>query len=268
MKKLLYIPFIAIALAMVSGCSEHPDTPEPPAPEPAGALRIYSCMTIENENVSENLLSPIGLLVTTNDGVPYNEDSYKTYATLIHSQWLIQTPIYITGKGLVRAYYPYEESAQLPILDIDLKHQVDLLYQKAPINIDAGSEGVDIELSHALSQVVVTVENEEVESLSLQAPAKSKFDILTGEFSDLQNGEVSSKGGQLLLIPHSIDNAEMTIRLKNGESYIYALSATTYKSGENYTYSFKLNKYREKLEILSVSVKDWITGFRHQDYLR
>lgn len=268
MEKILSTLFIVTMLAIIYSCSEPANGEEPPEPIPARALQINSCMTIENENVNENLLSPIGLLVTTTDGNPYNEESYKTYATLTHSQWIIQSPVYITGQGLVRAYYPYEASAALPILEIDLKNQVDLLYQKSPIGIDAGSEGVNIELSHALSQVNVNVEYEDVASLSLHAPVKSNFNIITGAFNDMQYGEVTAQGGQLLLIPHSLDNADLIITLKNGESYTYSLSSVTYNSGENYTYSFQLNKYREKLEIISITIKDWVTGFIHQDYLR
>lgn len=266
MRKILYILFF-VGTGIVSGCTKaHPDTPD--VPDPVGpSLRINSCMTIEDENANENLLSPIGLYVTTEENQPYNGDSYRNYATLTHGQWLINAPIYIIGKGLVFAYYPYNASDQLPSLSVDMSTQTDLLCQKVPLTIDSGSEGIAIELSHMLSQIIVTVENEEVESISLTSPATGVFNLFTGDFSDLQDDEVTVHSDHLLVIPHSADT-DMTICLKNGERYLYSLSGTTYIGGESYTYSFKLNKYREKLEITSVTVKDWISGFIHQDYLR
>lgn len=231
-------------------------------------MSIKSCFVIENNNQSENFSSPIGLYILTEDKKPYDKDSYKNFASLIHGNWQVNTPVYITGKGLVYAYYPYRTTDSSPLLAINMGDQDDLLYCKVPSPIEAGNSAPSLKLSHALSQIVVTVENEEIVSISLTSPLTGSFNICSGIFTDLVHGKVSSPSGQLLVIPHIATQTEMKIQLKNGNEYRYAISHMEYVAGENYTYQFKLNASREKLEFTSVTVEDWINDFVFQDYLK
>lgn len=258
----LYMLF-SLLICIASSCS---DGREPV--EDMSTMTINSCYVLENNSLSVSFASPIGLYLLTEDNEPYDSDSYKNSANLVHSKWEITTPVYIVGKGLVYAYYPYRPGDGLPIMDIDMKDQTDILYAKVPSVIETGNSSLALKLFHALSQVAVAVEGEEVASITLYSPSTATFDICTGSFDELKYNEVSCSSGQLLIIPHHLSKGEMKIRLKSGTEYAYEISNMEFSSGENYTYSFKLNSNREKLEITSVTVEDWINDFTHQDYLR
>ena len=234
----------------------------------SSAMHIASCYVVNNNTLSENLSSPIGLYITTVDNKPYG-DSYRNYASLVHGNWMMNTPVYEESRGLVYSYYPYSESDTSPIVSLDLANQVDLLYVKKPIEVSSGSASLSIQLSHALSQIVVSVEGEEISSLSLTSlPVKGSFNICTGAFEDLSMGEITSYSNEMLIVPHLCNQADLRISLKGGREYTYAISNMDYVQGESYTYKFKLNEDREQLQITSVGVEDWVPGSIHEDYLR
>lgn len=230
-------------------------------------MQIKSCSVISNDVLSENLASPIGLYILTEDNEPYANESYKNSASLTQGKWVIDIPVYIAGKGLVYAYYPYSLSDTYPGMKVDMSRQIDILYCKAPPIIGVGSSSLSLELSHALSQIVVTVENEEVESLAFSSPQYGTFNVCTGTFSDLINGNVKSTSGKLFIIPHLCTDSELKFRLGNGIEYTYAISNMSFSPGENYTYQFKLNANREQLEIGSITVEDWVSDSIFQDYI-
>ena len=119
-----------------------------------------------------------------------------------------------------------------------------------------------------MSQLVVSVKGEEVTGLSLSSPVTCRFNICTGEFTDLQSGQVASTGGRLFVVPHVTVGKEMLITLKSGKQYTYSVDGTEFRAGESYTYEFQLNEDRDKLEILDISVEDWINDNNYNDYLR
>ena len=234
----------------------------------SSTMHITSCYVVNNNTLSENLSSPIGLYITTVDNKPYG-DSYRNYASLVHGNWMMNAPVYVENKGLVYSYYPYSESDTSPIVSLDMTKQVDLLYVKKPIEIGSGSASLSIQLSHALSQIVVSVEGEEISSLSLtSSPVSGNFNICTGAFEELSTGEMTSYSNKILLVPHLCNQADLKIRLKGGKEYTYAISDMDYVQGESYTYKFKLTENREQLQITSVTVESWVTGSVFEDYLK
>ena len=58
----------------------------------SSAMHIASCYVVNNNTLSENLSSPIGLYITTVDNKPYG-DSYRNYASLVHGNWIPTIPI-------------------------------------------------------------------------------------------------------------------------------------------------------------------------------
>lgn len=237
-----------------------------PAAETA-TMQIKSCSVFSNNILSANFASPIGLYILKEDNQPYVPNSHKNSAYLSGEKWVVNTPVYITGKGKVYAYFPYSSSGSFPKILVDMSKQVDILFTKTPSIIDAGNFSLALTLSHALSQIVVSVENEEVESLSFLSPASGAFNISSGIFSDLTVGEVKTSSGKLLVIPHSCTGSEIKFKLKSGNEYTYAISNIDFMRGESYAYEFKLNADREQLEILSVTVEEWVNDSIFQDYI-
>ena len=231
-------------------------------------LSISSCHVVVSNNLSENFSSPIGLYILDGSGQPYDPTSYKNSASLISGNWLVSTPVYITGAGKLYAYYPYSSSDNLPSLNVDVSNQVDLLYSKNPVSIGFNSSSLSIKLYHALSQLQVSVEDEEISQLSVRFPLTGKFNIMSGLYSDLVYGQASSSTGKMLVIPHIASGAELAITLKSGSQYTYSLDGKSFSAGENYTYQFKLSESKEKLEFRSISVEDWVSDFIHKDYLK
>lgn len=90
----------------------------------SSTMHITSCYVVNNNTLSENLSSPIGLYITTVDNKPYG-DSYRNYASLVHGNWMMNAPVYVENKGLVYSYYPYSESDTSPIVSLDMTKQVD-----------------------------------------------------------------------------------------------------------------------------------------------
>ncbi len=261
MKNQIYVSaLLCILIGSLVSCSGGDPTAE------THVMQIKSCSVRENNILSDNFSSPIGLYILTEDNKPYANESYKNSASLAHGKWVINTPVYITGKGLVYSYFPYALSDNTPEISVDMNQQVDVLYSKSPAIINVGTSALSLELSHALSQIVVSVENEEVESLSLSSPATASLNICTGIFSNSVTGKVSSLSKELLIVPH-LCKESLVIRLKNGNEYTYAISNANFSPGERYTYDFKLNANREKLEINSVTVEEWVSGGNHSGYL-
>lgn len=264
MKKLLF-SLLAFCLVFVS-CSKE----SAPVENGESRMEISSCYVVKNNNtLSENFASPIGLYILTEDNLPYDNSSYKNSASLISGQWKINAPVYVEKPGKVYAYYPYKSGDNPEALAVDMTGQVDILYSKASTPIAPASSSLSVKLYHALSQVTVSVENEEIAGLSLLAPLTGQFNACTGVFSQQTTGVVSSSSGKLLLIPHiPAGDTEMSIRLKGGTEYMYSLSGMDFQPGENYTFQFKLNANRETLEITSISIEDWINDNIYNDYLR
>ncbi|MFP5155045.1 fimbrillin family protein [Bacteroides clarus] len=233
-------------------------------------MSISSCYVVKNDNSqSENFASPIGLYLLSEDNQPYDNASYKNSASLVGEQWKIAIPVYVEKPGKVYAYYPYQSGDDPEALVVNMANQVDLLYSKTVANISPGSSSLSVKLHHALSQITVAVENEEVAGLSLLSPMTGKFNVCVGSFTQLTSGVVNVSSGNLLIVPHvpAVD-AEMTICLKNGSCYQYSLAGMDLKPGETYVFKFKLNANRETLEIASFSVQDWVVRENHVDYLR
>lgn len=261
MKKFLYVilPILAI------GCSsESPETTEPEI-----EMSITSCYVVKNDIQSESFSSPIGLYILSETGQPYNEDSYKNSASYLSGSWALNSPVLITQKGMLYAYYPYPASSnELPNLTVDMSKQVDLLYSKTPSIMSTGASSLSVKLHHAMSQVTVEVVGEEVSSLSIYSPLTGKFNICSGAFTGLNYGVVGAPSESLLIVPHSATGTELNIKLKNGDEYTYSVDGMMFRPGENYTYQFTLQDNREFLEIQSVSVEEWVNDFTHNDYLR
>ena len=256
MRKTTYFLF---AIFFLASCGKEEN--EPPV---ENRMDISSCYVVSNNIQSENFSSPIGLYILSEDNTPYDDGLY--YASLVSGTWSINAPVYVTKKGLVYAYYPYRSDYELPLMAVNMSDQVDILYSKTSSAIAQGSSSLSIRLYHALSQLTVSVENEEVSGISLQSPITGKFDICSGGFSELVSGDVAASSGKLLIVPHS-STAEIKISLKDGKEYTYSVSGMSFVAGENYTYQFKLNANREKLEITSFTIEDWINDKVHNDYL-
>ncbi len=257
MKKIIY-PIITLLLLVACGGSDS----DPINQE----MSITSCYVVRNNNLSENFSSPIGLYILDPSGQPYSPDKNK--ASLVSNSWILDSPVYITGAGKLYAYYPCSPTDNPPLLNVDISNQIDLLYSKTSVDIAVGSSSLSIKLYHALSQLQVTVENEEIAELSVRSPLVGKFNILTGIYSDLTFGESTSTSGSMLVIPHTAAGTELKITLKSGSEYTYSIDGMSFVPGENYKYDFKLNENREQLEIRSFSVEEWVNGFTHQDYLK
>lgn len=265
--RILQCFFPLVCLILVS-CSK--DNSDIPSCKEEIQMSISSCYVVKNDNSqSENFASPIGLYLLSEDNQPYDNASYKNSASLVGEQWKIAIPVYVEKPGKVYAYYPYQSGDDPEALVVNMANQVDLLYSKTVANISPGSSSLSVKLHHALSQITVAVENEEVAGLSLLSPMTGKFNVCVGSFTQLTSGVVNVSSGNLLIFPHvpAVD-AEMTICLKNGSCYQYSLAGMDLKPGETYVFKFKLNANRETLEIASFSVQDWVVRENHVDYLR
>lgn len=260
MRNLLYPVFF---ICMLCSCSSNED------PEDDMCMTINSCYIVKNNNnLSENFSSPIGVYVLTEDNKPYDAVSYKNSASLVSGKWQIDIPVYVEKPGKVYAYYPYQSGDNPESLAVNMADQTDLLYSKSAVAMAPGSSSLSVKLYHALSQITVTVEGEEVVALSLFSPVTGQFNICSGMFSQLAMGNVAATSDKLLLIPYTVpDDTELSIRLKSGAQYSYSLAGRLFKSGENCSFQFKLNANRETLEIMSFPVVDWITDQVHNDYL-
>jgi len=254
-------PILSILLLTACGGSD-------PDPVQESEMSINSCYVVRNSNLSENFNSPIGLYILDSEGQPYDSSSYKNSASLVSGVWSVTNPVYIDGAGSLYAYYPYFVTDNPPSLSVNVSHQVDLLYSKSPVSLGPGNSSLSIKLYHAMSQLQVSVEDEEIGMLSLQSPLTGKFNICNGVYSSLVYGLTSSSSGDILVIPHTAAGTELKILLKSGSEYTYSIDKMTFSPGENYKYEFKLNDNREKLEIRSFSVEEWINDFVHNDYLR
>ena len=260
MKKVFY-PLFAICLITAS-CSDDDSTKR------ADNMSINSCYLIKNNTTqSESFSSPIGMYILTDDGQPYDGNGVFN-ATYNSGTWSMNAPVYVTKAGKVYSYYPYRPTDTPSSLALDMSGQVDVLYSKVPSTIAPGSSTLSIKLYHALSKLTVSVEGEKIAKISLASPVKCKFDICTGAFINKEPGIVTVPTDQMLIIPHTATDTEIKITLKTGKEYSYSVSGTEFQSGENYTYQFRLNENRDKLEILSFSVEDWINDNNHNDYLR
>lgn len=257
--KTLFYPLFFVCLIAAS-CSNEDN-------ENNAEMSISSCYVMKNSSTQlESFSSPIGMYILTEDGQPYESGTY--YANYVSGAWSMNTPVYVTKKGSVYTYFPYKSGDNLPNLSLSLADQVDFLYSKVATSIAPGSSSLTIKLYHALSQLSVSIEGEEIASLSLQSPATCKFNICTGVFTGTVLGTVTAQSGQMLVVPHTAAGTELKIVLKDGKEYTYPVSGTNYRTGENYTYQFQLNENRETLEIVSFSVEDWISDEIYHDYLR
>lgn len=267
MRNLLCFFFLSSCLLLVS-CSK--DGNNEPTEREEIKMSINSCYVVKNDNSqSENFDSPIGLYLLSENNQPYDNISYKNSASLLGGQWKIAIPVYVEKTGKVYSYYPYQSGDNPEALAINMANQVDLLYSKVVANIAPGSSSLSVKLHHALSQITVIVEGEEVSGISLVSPLTAEFNVCTGFFVQQVTGVVNVNSDNLLIIPHApAVNTEMTIRLKNGSSYQYSLAGMDLKQGETYVFKFKLNANRETLEITSFSVVDWVVRENHVDYLR
>lgn len=260
MKKVFY-PLFAICLITAS-CSDEGSTKN------ADSMSISSCYLVKNNTAqSESFSSPVGMYILTEDGKPYEGDGIYN-ATYRSGTWSMNTPVFITKAGKVYSYFPYRSVDKLPELAVNMSEQTDLLYSKVASAVAPGSTALSIKLYHALSRLSVSVEGEEITEMSLESPLTCKFNIITGAFSDKTNGSVTVHSGRMLVIPHTAVATELKITLKTGKQYSYSVSGTEYRTGEDYTYQFRLNENRDKLEILSFSVEDWINDNNYNDYLR
>lgn len=266
MKKLLC--FFSLASLVLASCGN--DGSAIPGGKDDMQMSISSCYIVKNDNSqSENFSSPIGLYLLSEDNQPYDNVSYKNSAGLVGGQWKITVPVYVEKPGKVYAYYPYQSGDDPEALAVNMANQVDLLYSKAAASIAPGSSSLSVKLHHALSQITVAVENEEVSGLSLLSPMTGNFNVCTGSFTRLASGEVNVSSDNLLIVPHvPATGTEMTIHLKKGTDYRYSLAGMDLKPGETYVFKFKLNADRETLEIASFSVVDWVVRENHVDYLR
>ena len=258
MKKVFY-PLLSVCLIAASCSSD----------DKAGnaEMSISSCYVMKNNSTRlESFSSPIGMYVLTEDGQLYGDGTY--YASYSSGAWSMNSPVYVTKAGSVYSYFPYKSGDTPPDLTVNMNDQEDFLYSKVAASIAPGSSSLSVKLYHALSQLTVSVEGEEIASLSLQSPTTCKLNICTGVFTGSVPGKVTAQSGQLLVIPHTAVGTEIKIVLKDGKEYAYPVSGTNYRTGENYTYLFQLNENREKLRIVSFSVEDWINDEPHKDYLR
>lgn len=259
MKKVFYL-LVFIGLIAACGGDENGGT------EPE--MKISSCYVVSSSSgQSENFFFPVGMYITSEAGQPY-EGSGVWSANCNSGAWTMDKPVYVTKAGKVYAYYPYSSNDTPPVLPLDMTKQTDVLYSRVASPIAPGSVSLSIKLYHALSKVVVSVKGEEVTGLSLPSPVTCRFDICTGEFTDLQSGQVVSTGGRLFVVPHITVGKEMLITLKSGKQYTYSVDGTEFRTGESYSYEFRLNEDRDKLEILDISVEDWINDNNYNDYLR
>lgn len=68
---------------------------------------------------------------------------------------------------------------------------------KNPVEFASGKSSVNLVLHHALSRIVVKVDNQTVISLSIESPITGNFDVITGNFADLVTGTVTSTDSTL-----------------------------------------------------------------------
>lgn len=258
MKKVFYLlVFISLIAASCSNEDKQKDNAQ---------MSINSCYVLQNNTELESFNHPIGMYILNQKGNPYEKGTY--YANYESGNWHLNEPVYVSEKGSVYAYFPYKSSDVLPELSIDMTKQEDLLYSKLAVAIAPGSSALSIKLYHALSQLSVSVAGEKISSVSLYSPVRCKFNICSGAFTDSTMGNVTSQSDKILVIPHTAAGTDLIITLQDGKQYSYSLEGAVYRSGENYTYQFQLNDNREKLEIVSFTVEDWINDEIYNDYLR
>ena len=261
MKKLL-LPLFSICLITAS-CGDDDNA------KSTNNMSISSCYMVKSNAVKqENFTSPsspIGLYVLSEDGRPYEGNGLFS-ASLSSGSWSMSSPVYVSKAGKVYSYYPYLPTDTAPVLPVDAAAQVDLLYSKVPSAIAPGSASLSIRFYHALSRLTVSVEGEEVAKLSFTSPLTSKFNICSGAFTDKVQGVVTVSSGQMLVVPHTA-STELKITLGSGKEYSYPVSGIEFRSGETCAFQFRLNDNREKLEVLSFSVEDWVEENNYNDYL-
>ena len=179
MKKVI-IPLLCLITAACGG-DENDGKTEP-------EMKINSCYVVSSSSgQSENFSSPVGMYITSEAGQPY-EGSGVWSASYNSGAWAMDKPVYVTKAGKVYAYYPYSSNDSPPVLPLDMTKQTDVLYSRVASPIAPGSVSLSVKLYHALSKLVVSVKGEEVTGLSLSSPVTCRFNICTGEFTDLQSG--------------------------------------------------------------------------------
>ncbi|MCO7113074.1 fimbrillin family protein [Bacteroides uniformis] len=180
MKKVIF-PLALCLITAACGGDENDGKTEP-------EMKISSCYVVSSSSgQSENFFSPVGMYITSEAGQPY-EGSGVWSASYNSGAWAMDKPVYVTKAGKVYAYYPYSSNDSPPVLPLDMTRQTDVLYSRVASPIAPGSVSLSVKLYHALSKLVVSVKGEEVTGLSLSSPVTCRFNICTGEFTDLQSG--------------------------------------------------------------------------------
>lgn len=231
-------------------------------------LSVSSCV-VSSRAVEQTpaTSSPICVWALDSSKLPYNGSATRLLS-LTNGLWLFDTPIYVdanTSGGYLYACYPAGLSTSTTQA-IDMQLQSDLLYCKNPVEFASGKSSVNLVLHHALSRIVVKVDNQTVIGLSIESPIRANFDVLTGNFADLATGTVTSTDSTLLIIPHSKELSQLKINLDNGKTYTYSITNSSFSSEKSYVYGFVLNENREQLSVKTVTIEPWIEE-KYQDYL-
>lgn len=230
-------------------------------------LSVSSCV-VSSRAVEQTpaTSSPICVWALNSSKLPYNGNATRLLS-LRNGLWSLDTPIYVdtNTSGYLYACYPANHNTSTT-QDIDMQLQSDLLYCKNPVEFASGKSSVNLVLHHALSRIVVKVDNQTVTGLSIESPIRANFDVLTGNFADLATGTVTSTDSTLLIIPHSKELSQLKINLDNGKTYTYSITNSSFSSEKSYVYGFVLNENREQLSVKTVTIEPWIEE-KYQDYL-
>ena len=241
--------------------------PATESPQEVEGLSVKSCtvraLSSEQETIAP---SPLRIWVVGASYSAYDGDICRLLTNL-NQTWNLSAPVYVQGTsiGYVYACYPADLSTSTTQA-IDMQLQSDLLYCKNPVEFASGKSSVNLVLHHALSRIVVKVDNQTVTGLSIESPIRANFDVLTGNFADLATGTVTSTDSTLLIIPHSKELSQLKINLDNGKTYTYSITNSSFSSEKSYVYGFVLNENREQLSVKTVTIEPWIEE-KYQDYL-
>lgn len=212
------------------------------------------------------------------DGKAYNNLQF-TYSS---SKWSCGTPVYLSPtSGKVYAYYPYNSSASITAVPIDVSTNNDYMYA-TPVTVSQTSTSAALTMKHAIACVYVTIKKGTYTGTgtvtaftwkSATAGTKATMNAKTGALSSISGGSnvfntgvsslaINTTGNtySFLVVPTGTAGAVTFNVTMDGKAYAVSTGSTTFSAGKRYNYTVVMDA--KKMTIGGVTVTGWtgVTG--------